>query len=92
MATIVCSNVNGSNIQVNGRTIQAPPGSSITIDGDKIIIGDNELAEGSAKLRNMETGTETIVPLNDGFFEHFFAAYVENDQSGLLQQLEEMKG
>lgn len=43
MATIVCSNVNGSNIQVNGRTIKAPPGSSITIDGDKIIIGDNEL-------------------------------------------------
>ncbi len=57
-----------------------------------MVIGDNELAEGSAKLRNMETGTETIVPLNDGFFEHFFAAYVENDQSGLLQQLEEMKG
>ena len=43
MATIVCSNVNGSNILVNGRTIQAPPGSSIQIDGDKIIIGDNEL-------------------------------------------------
>lgn len=43
MATIVCSNVNGSNIQVNGRTIKAPPGSSITIDGDKIIIGDTEL-------------------------------------------------
>lgn len=43
MATIVCSNVNGRNIQVNGRTIQVPPGSSITIDGDKIIIGDNEL-------------------------------------------------
>ena len=57
MATIVCSNVNGSNIQVNGRTIKAPPGSSITIDGDKIIIGDNALVIKAKVVNNAIDGT-----------------------------------
>ena len=43
MTTIVCSNINGSNIQINGRTIKAPPGSSIRIDGNNIFVGDTEI-------------------------------------------------
>lgn len=44
MAILVCNNINGNCVQINGRTIKAPPGSSITIDGDNIIVGDEVIA------------------------------------------------
>ena len=55
-----------------------------------MVIGDSELEENRAKLRNMETGEERIVPLDDGFFSEFYSAYVDNDHSELLEQLEMM--
>ena len=42
-------------------------------------------------LKNMEDHTERTVPLDEGFFHAFFEAYVENDQSRLLNQLDSMK-
>lgn len=55
-----------------------------------MVIGDDELKNGSAKLRNMTTKDEKTVPLDDGFFQAFFSAYVESSNSKLLEQLESM--
>ena len=56
-----------------------------------MVIGDSELEQNQAKLKNMEDHTERTVPLDEGFFHAFFEAYVENDQSRLLNQLDSMK-
>ena len=42
-------------------------------------------------LRNMNGGSETVVPLDEGFFNAFFAAYVDESNSALLKQLDSMK-
>ena len=34
-----------------------------------LVLGDNELAEGKAQLKNMATGEATLIPLGDGFVE-----------------------
>ena len=40
-----------------------------------IVLGDNEIEEGSAKLKNMQTGEQTDIPLDtDGFIKEFTAA------------------
>ena len=56
-----------------------------------MVIGDSELESNSAKLRNMNGGSETVVPLDEGFFNAFFAAYVDESNSALLKQLDSMK-
>ena len=56
-----------------------------------LVIGDTELEENKAKLRNMVNGSEKVVPLDDNFFNEFYAAYVENNNTSLLEQLELMK-
>ncbi len=55
-----------------------------------MVIGDTELEEGTAKLRNMTTKEEISVPLNEDFFNAFFSAYVDSSNSQLLAQLDEM--
>lgn len=54
-----------------------------------IVLGDNELEAGKAKLRNMETGSESEIALDDSFIENFttqaMAAMFENeDANGLF--------
>ena len=56
-----------------------------------LVIGDTELEENKAKLRNMINGSEKVVPLDDNFFNEFYSAYVENNNTSLLEQLELMK-
>ena len=53
-----------------------------------MVIGDSELENGRAILKNMETGSQTSVSLGDSFFSEFFAAYVEDDNTKLLTQLD----
>lgn len=55
-----------------------------------IIIGDSELENNKAKLKNMETHEERDIPLDDRFFTEFFDAYVESNNTRLLSQLDEM--
>ena len=45
-----------------------------------VVIGDNELSEGAAKLKCMADGTETMVSL-DAFDEGFERAYMNNVMS-----------
>lgn len=56
-----------------------------------LVIGDSELADNRAKLKNMEDHTEKLVPLDDGFFNAFFEAYVESDTSKIIGSLDMMK-
>ena len=37
-----------------------------------MVIGDNELANGEAVLKNMKTGEKINMKLNDDFIDHFF--------------------
>jgi len=50
-----------------------------------IVLGDNELETGKAKLKNMETGSETEIALDDSFVESFsttvMAAMFEKDEA-----------
>ena len=57
-----------------------------------MVIGDSELEANRAKLRSMDSGKETEVPLDEGFFSAFFAACVESSSSELLDKLNSMKG
>ena len=52
-----------------------------------MVIGDNELAENKAVLRNMESGEQTDISLDDSFFSSFFNIYVENCNSKLIEQM-----
>ena len=56
-----------------------------------IVIGDSEIEENTATLKNMETKEEKKVPLDEGFFNAFYTAYVESNNSQLLKQLDFMK-
>ena len=42
-----------------------------------LVLGDNELSSGKAMLKNMETGEESEIPLNDKFIGCFDAFYVD---------------
>lgn len=51
-----------------------------------MVIGDNELAENKAKIRNMVSGKETEVPLDENFFDSFFSIYVDSTSAQLIEQ------
>lgn len=50
-----------------------------------MVIGDNELNEGTAKLRDMESGKEIPLNLEDKFFENYDSIYVDK----MLDSLDE---
>lgn len=43
-----------------------------------LVIGDNELCENKAELKNMETGEKTKIDLGDKFLDEFINAYSNN--------------
>ena len=66
------------NIDTVGRSIKAQMKYANKINSEfTVVIGDNELQEGSAKLKCMADGTETVVSL-DSFDEGFERAYMDN--------------
>lgn len=56
-----------------------------------MVIGDNELEQNKAKIRDMKTGEEKEVPLDDNFFNAFFEIYVENSNFDLFAQLDNIQ-
>lgn len=44
-----------------------------------MVLGDNEVDAGKAKIKNMESGEEAEVSLGEGFFQEFFNVYIEAD-------------
>ncbi len=49
-----------------------------------MVIGDNELETNTAKIRNMKTGDETDISIDDEkFFEQFFDLYIQNSTDQL---------
>ncbi len=66
------------NVDTVGRSIKAQMKYANKINSEfTVVIGDNELNEGTAKLKCMADGTETVVSL-DAFDEGFERAYMNN--------------
>lgn len=60
--------------------------------GYTLVIGDNELSEDSAKLKNMKTGEETPVPLGEGFINAVYSATVDDALEEMTKAAEESIG
>ena len=43
-----------------------------------IVLGDNELESGTAKLKNMASGEQTDIALDDKFIDNFSNIFVAN--------------
>ena len=52
-----------------------------------IVLGDNEIESGNAKLKNMATGEQTDITLGDGLVDSFSQAMVEQMFSGLEDEV-----
>lgn len=55
-----------------------------------MVIGDSELENNKAKLRNMKTKDETEISLDDNFFGEFFAIYADNESMDFFNILNQM--
>ena len=55
-----------------------------------MVIGDSELENNKAKLRNMTTKEEKEISLDENFFTEFFSAYTENENQSLFNIINEM--
>lgn len=53
-----------------------------------MVIGDDDITANKARVKNMESGEQFEVPLDEGFLEKFLEKYVENDQKALFETLE----
>ncbi len=51
-----------------------------------MVLGDNELSENKARLRDMDTGNETEIALDDKFTGNFDAAYFDKMMNALEEQ------
>lgn len=49
-----------------------------------LVLGDNELAEKKAKMKNMKTGEETEISLGDDFMNDYLAVTVAAEGLGSL--------
>ena len=55
-----------------------------------MVIGDSEIENNKAKLRNMSTKEETEISLDENFFSEFFAIYSDNESMKLFDILNKM--
>jgi len=46
-----------------------------------VVIGDNEIAENKARVKNMESGEQTELPLDDSFAEKFSVLQMADTRS-----------
>ena len=51
-----------------------------------MVLGENELNSGTAKLKNMQTGEQTEISIENKFFEMFENIMIENMFSGVLEE------
>ena len=51
------------------------------------MFGDDEIESGKAKLKNMLSGTEKEVPLNEDFYDRFFSIYVNGANDTFMEKL-----
>jgi histidyl-tRNA synthetase len=49
-----------------------------------VVIGDNEIAENKAELKNMSTGEKKVIPLDD-FTEKFIDALIDEENKDILE-------
>ena len=71
------------SVDTVGRSIKAQMKYSNKIGAEyTVVLGDNELEENKAKLKNMSDGSETEIAL-DKFSEEFFGAVVKDSMDGI---------
>lgn len=51
-----------------------------------MVLGENELNSGTAKLKNMQTGEQTEISIEDKFFEMFENVMLNSMFSGVLEE------
>ena len=52
-----------------------------------MVIGDDELTANKATVKNMATGAKREVPLDEGFYDAFFALYVNGANDTFMEKL-----
>lgn len=52
-----------------------------------MVLGDNETEAGKAMLKNMKTGAQTEVPLDDTFVEKFITVHLDYENNQLIDSL-----
>ena len=52
-----------------------------------MVLGDDEIDSNKAKIKNMLTGTEKEVPLDENFYDRFFSIYVNGANDTLMEKL-----
>lgn len=55
-----------------------------------LVIGENELEENKANLKNMETGEQTGIALDDSFFSRFFDIYTTAQSKKIFGEIDEL--
>ena len=55
-----------------------------------MVIGDSEIENNKAKIRNMATKEEKEISIDENFFEEFFAVYVEDGNKNLLDMINKL--
>ncbi|MGN0550515.1 MAG: histidine--tRNA ligase [Acutalibacteraceae bacterium] len=55
-----------------------------------LVIGENELEENKANLKNMETGEQTGIALDDSFFSCFFDIYTTAQSKKIFGEIDEL--
>lgn len=71
-----------------GRSIKAQMKYADKIEAKfSVVIGDDELAANKATVKNMLTGAKKEVPLDEGFYDAFFAMYVNGANDSFMEKL-----
>lgn len=50
-----------------------------------VVLGENEISSGKAKVKNMNTGEISEVDLNENFLNDFFKVYLDSESKNLLK-------
>ena len=50
-----------------------------------IVLGEDEVKNCSAKMKNMTTGEQTDIKLDDNFLQNFFTIYLDAENKNFLK-------
>lgn len=51
-----------------------------------MVLGDNEIEQNTAKLKNMDSGDQSDLPLDNKFLEAFMEVYIEEEKKALTKE------
>jgi histidyl-tRNA synthetase len=75
-----------AEMDLQGRSVKAQMRAADRMGAHhSMVIGDGELAEGKAGVKNMRTGQTTELPLNEGFVDAFYECLINEGRQQALQ-------